>query len=67
MQPTETREDKVAGFTGAPWSKEAIDKLTELWREGVSPKVISATLRRDEGVVRAKAAELKLPEHADQT
>ena len=67
MEPNETREDKVAGFTGAPWSKQAIDKLTELWREGVSPTVISATLRRGEGAVRAKAAELKLPEHAAQT
>jgi hypothetical protein len=54
---------KVADFTGAPWSKDAVAKLTELWREGVPPKVISATLRKSEGEVHAKAAELRLPEH----
>jgi hypothetical protein len=57
--------DKVSQFTGAPWSREAVAKLIELWREGVSAKVISATLRRDEAAVRAKAAELKLPEHVE--
>jgi hypothetical protein len=55
--------DKVADFTGAPWSKQAVDKLTELWREGVPAEVISATLRKDEAAIRAKAAELGLPEH----
>jgi hypothetical protein len=60
------QQDKVGDFTGAPWSKEAIDKLTELWREGVPPSVISATLRRGESAVRAKAAELRLPEHPEE-
>ncbi len=59
----EQAQDKVADFTGAPWSKQAVDKLTELWREGVSPKIISATLRKGESAVRAKAAELKLGGH----
>jgi hypothetical protein len=58
--------DKVTEYTGAPWSKTAVDKLTELWREGVPAKVISAALRKDEGAVRAKAAELHLPEPRDQ-
>ena len=58
--------DKVSEFTGAPWSKNAVDKLTELWREGVPPSVISATLRKSEDAVRAKAAELRLPDHADR-
>ena len=57
------QRDKVAEFTGAAWTAQAVEKLTELWREGVPPKIISATLRRGEDVVRAKAAELKLPEH----
>ena len=59
----QAREHNATDFTGAPWSKQAIDKLTELWREGVPPKVISATLRKGEGAIRAKAAELGLPEH----
>jgi hypothetical protein len=62
----EVARDKVAEYTGAPWSKEAVAKLTELWREGVSPKIISATLRRSEAEVHAKAAELRLPEHPAQ-
>jgi hypothetical protein len=60
------QRDKVADFTGAPWSKQAVEKLTELWREGVPPKVISATLRRGEETVRAKAAELHLLEPSHQ-
>jgi hypothetical protein len=56
------QRDKVAEFTGAPWSREAVEKLAELWREGVPPKVISAALRRGEDAVRAKAAELHLPQ-----
>ena len=56
-------QDKVADFTGAPWSKQAVDKLTELWREGVPPEVISETLHKGEAAVRAKAAELGLPQH----
>ena len=56
------QRNRVDEFTGAPWSREAVAKLTELWREGVSPKVISATIRRGEDAIRAKAAELHLPE-----
>jgi hypothetical protein len=62
----QTNQDKVTDFTGAPWSKQAVDKLTELWREGVPASVISATLRKGESAVRAKAAELGLPEHPEQ-
>ena len=62
----QAKHDKVNDFTGAPWSKQAVDKLTELWREGVPPSVISATLRKGESAVRAKAAELGLPEHPEQ-
>ena len=58
--------DKVSEFTGAPWSRTAVEKLTAMWNEGVSPKVISAALRKDEGAVRAKAAELHLPEPRHQ-
>ena len=54
--------DRVTGYTGAPWSRTAVEKLTQMWREGVPPKVISAALRKGEETIRAKAAELKLPE-----
>jgi hypothetical protein len=60
-------EDKVSQYTGASWSKEGVAKLIELWREGVSPKVIAATLRRSEADVHAKAAELRLPEHIENS
>lgn len=55
--------DKVSEITGAPWSITAIDKLKELWNAGVQPEVISQTLRRSEEDVRAKAGELRLPQH----
>jgi hypothetical protein len=55
--------DKVTEFSGAPWSLVAVEKLKELWNEGVSVEIISATLGRSEAVVRAKAAELSLPQH----
>jgi hypothetical protein len=55
--------DKVTEFTGAPWSLVAVEKLKELWNEGVSVEIISTTLGRSEAVVRAKAAELSLPQH----
>jgi hypothetical protein len=55
--------DKVSSFTGAPWSVQAVEKLRELWREGVPADMISQTLARPEHVVRAKAAELGLPQH----
>jgi hypothetical protein len=55
--------DKVSTFTGASWSVQAVEKLKELWREGVPADMISQTLARPEHVVRAKAAELGLPQH----
>ena len=55
--------DKVSEVTGAPWSITAIDKLKELWTAGVSVEVISQTLHRPEESVRAKAGELRLPQH----
>jgi hypothetical protein len=45
------------------WSLTAVQKLRELWREGVSAELISQTLQRPEPDVRAKAAELGLPQH----
>jgi hypothetical protein len=59
--------DKVTEFTGAPWSLTAVGKLKELWNGGVAVEVISQTLGRSEGAVRAKAAELGLPQHVDST
>ena len=55
--------DKVTAFTGAPWSIGAVEKLKELWNAGVSAELISQTLARPEHAVRAKAAELRLPQH----
>jgi hypothetical protein len=46
-----------------PWSLTAVQKLRELWRESVPAEMISQTLRRSEADVRAKAAELGLPQH----
>jgi hypothetical protein len=57
--------DKASEFTGAPWSLAAVDKLRELWNAGVGIAAISATLGRSEAVIRAKAAELKLPQHVE--
>lgn len=57
--------DKITEFTGAPWSLVAVEKLKELWNEGVSVEIISTTLGRSEAVVRAKAAELSLPQHVN--
>lgn len=57
--------DKVTEFTGAPWSLSAVEKLKELWNAGVAVEVISQTLGRSEATVRAKAAELKLPQHVE--
>jgi hypothetical protein len=56
---------KATEYTGAPWSIEAIEKLRQLWRDGVSAEMISQTLQRPESAVRAKAAELALPQHVD--
>ena len=45
------------------WTLEAIEKLQQLWNGGVEIEVICQTLGRPEAMVRAKAAELKLPQH----
>ena len=52
--------------TGPAWTIEAIKKLQQLWNEGVPVDVISETLGRPEAMVRAKAAELGLPQHVDR-
>lgn len=57
--------DKVAEYTGAPWSIQSVEKLVELWKEGVRAELIAQTLQRPEAEVRAKAAELGLPQHVD--
>jgi len=57
--------DKVTRYTGSPWSIEAVEKLKKLWSEGVPADMISQTLSRPEHVVRAKAAELGLPQHVE--
>lgn len=57
--------NKVTEYTGAPWSIQGVEKLVQLWKEGVQPELISQTLQRPEGEVRAKAAELGLPQHVD--
>lgn len=48
---------------GKVWTLEAVEKLKELWNADVHVERISATLGREESVVRAKAAELGLPQH----
>ena len=55
--------DNVTLNAGTPWKITAIDKLKELWNPEVSPETISHTLGRPEAEVRAKAAELRLPQH----
>ena len=57
--------DKVTEITGAPWTITAVEKLKELWNAGVSAELISQTLHRAEEEVRAKAGELKLPQHVE--
>ena len=56
---------KVTDYTGSPWSIQAIEKLRELWKAGVPADMISQTLARPEHQVRAKAAELGLPQHVE--
>ena len=55
--------DKVTDYTGASWNIHAVETLQKLWREGVPAAMISQTLGRSEAEVRAKAAELGLPQH----
>jgi hypothetical protein len=57
--------DKVTEFTGAPWTLQAVEKLVQLWREGVPVPLISQTLGRSEAEIRAKAAEQRLPQHVE--
>jgi hypothetical protein len=57
--------EKVTEYTGAPWSIQGVEKLLELWKNGVRPELIAQTLQRPEAEVRAKAAELALPQHVD--
>ena len=57
--------DKVSEYTGASWSLQSVEKLTQLWKDGVRAELIAQTLQRPEGEVRAKAAELGLPQHVD--
>lgn len=55
--------DNVTLNAGTPWTITAIDKLKELWTAEVPPETISHTLGRPEAEVRAKASELRLPQH----
>ena len=55
--------DNVTLNGGTPWTITAVDKLKELWTADVAPETISHTLGRPETEVRAKAAELRLPQH----
>ncbi len=55
--------DNVTLNAGTPWTITAVEKLRELWKAGVQPELIGHTLGRPEAEVRAKAAQLKLPQH----
>lgn len=46
---------------GPDWTITAVEKLQQLWSEGVPVDRICQTLGRPEEMVRAKASELKLP------
>jgi hypothetical protein len=48
---------------GTPWTPTAVAKLRELWAEDVPAEIVAHTLGRPEPEVRAKAAELRLPQH----
>ena len=52
--------DKVNDYTGSPWSVGGVEKLRQLWKDGVRVELISQTLGRPEAEVRAKAAEYEL-------
>jgi len=55
--------DNVTLNAGTPWTMTAVEKLKELWNADVGPEMIGHTLGRPESEVRAKAAEMKLPQH----
>jgi hypothetical protein len=57
--------DKVKEYTGSPWNVGGVEKLRQLWKDGVRVELISQTLGRPEAEVRAKAAELGLPQHVE--
>ena len=52
--------DNVTLNAGTPWSVTGVEKLQQLWSEGVAPELIAQTLGRSEAEIRAKAGELKL-------
>jgi hypothetical protein len=54
---------QAAGNDRSPWTLRAVEKLRELWKDGVPPEIISQTLGRPEAEVRAKAAEFGLSQH----
>ena len=58
--------ENVTLNAGAPWTLTAVEKLRELWKSGVPAELVAHTLGRPEGEVRAKAAELKLPQHVEE-
>jgi hypothetical protein len=55
--------ENVTLNAGSPWTVAAIEKLKELWIGGVDAALVAHTLGRPEPEVRAKAAELRLPQH----
>jgi hypothetical protein len=57
--------DNVTLNGGKPWTVTAVDKLRELWSGGVSAAQVAHVLGRPEDEVRAKAAELRLPQHVE--
>lgn len=57
--------ENVTLNAGAPWTITAVEKLQELWKSGISAEMVAHTLGRAEAEVRAKAAELKLPQHVE--
>ena len=57
--------ENVTLNAGSSWTITAVDKLRELWSAGVGPELIGHTLGRPEQEVRAKASELRLPQHVE--
>ena len=55
--------ENVTLNAGAAWTVSGVEKLKELWGAEVPADMIAHTLGRPEAEVRAKAAELKLPQH----
>ena len=57
--------ENVTLNAGSPWTITAVDKLRELWNAGVAAEIIGHALGRPENAVRAKAAELGMPQHVE--